>query len=92
MHPVGTATQYMGIDLGGLYILVSQQLLHGADIVAAFQQMRGEGMPQRMTGCHLVDARAFACHLHSPANGRRIDMMPPFTATNRIDGTMIRHE
>ena len=31
------------------HIFVAEKFLHGSNIVAAFEQMRREGMPQRMT-------------------------------------------
>ena len=34
----------MGVDHGGADIAVAQQLLHGADVGARLQQVRGEGM------------------------------------------------
>jgi len=36
------------IDHGGLHVLAPQQFPNRPDIVAAFQQMRGEGMPERV--------------------------------------------
>ena len=41
-HGLGTAVQHVRVDLGGSDILVAQQLLDSPDIVAVFQQMRGE--------------------------------------------------
>lgn len=46
--------QHMGIDLRGGHILVAQQFLHRADIVTGFEQVRGEGMAQRVTGAGLT--------------------------------------
>ena len=41
-HRIPTALQDMGIDHGGLYVVMAQQLLHSADVVTAFQQVRGK--------------------------------------------------
>jgi len=38
----------MGIDHRGFHVLVPQQFLNRPDIVTAFQQMRGEGMAERV--------------------------------------------
>jgi hypothetical protein len=38
----------MGIDHGGLHILMAQQLLHGADIIACFKQVSGKAMAEGM--------------------------------------------
>src|ERR1700704_3652171 len=40
----------MSIDHGGLHILMSEQFLHGPNIVADFQQLRGERVPKGMAG------------------------------------------
>jgi hypothetical protein len=38
------ALQHVRVEHGGTDVLVSQEFLHRADIVAIFQQMCGEGM------------------------------------------------
>ena len=45
----------MRVNFGGFDILMTELLLHGADIRARFQQVRGKGMPQRMTVHVLFD-------------------------------------
>ena len=40
----------MRVDHGGLHVLVPEQFLHGPNIVAGFQQLRGERVPERMAG------------------------------------------
>jgi hypothetical protein len=51
----------MGIDHGGRDLLVTEQLLHRADIIAILQQMRGKTMPERMAGSRLMDTGASDC-------------------------------
>lgn len=46
----------MYVDLRGAHVHVPQQFLYGADIVAGFQQMDGERMPQGVAGRRLDDA------------------------------------
>ena len=41
-------------------VLVAEQLLHRPNVAAVFQQVRGEGMPQRMAGHAFVDACNFS--------------------------------
>ena len=41
-HPLAAMLEYMGVDHGGLDILVSQEFLHRANIIAIFEQMCGE--------------------------------------------------
>jgi hypothetical protein len=39
----------MGIDHGGLHVLMPEQFLHGPNIVSGFQQMRRETVPERIS-------------------------------------------
>src|SRR4030095_11132121 len=45
-----TTIQDMGIDHGGLHVLMPEQFLHGPNIVAGFQQLRSERVPKGMAG------------------------------------------
>jgi hypothetical protein len=36
----------MGIDHGGLHVLMPEQFLYGPNIVASFQQLRGKRVPE----------------------------------------------
>src|SRR5262245_64213809 len=47
----------MGVDHRRLYAAMAEQLLHRADIVARFQEMRREAVTQRVTGGRLAQAR-----------------------------------
>ncbi len=47
-HPASALVQYMRVDHGGTHILVPQQFLHGADVIAVVQQVCGEAMAQGM--------------------------------------------
>src|SRR5258708_32569419 len=48
MHLAQVALREMSVNLGGRDIAVTEHLLHGAQVRAAFEQMRREAMPQRM--------------------------------------------
>jgi hypothetical protein len=39
---------HVGVDLRGRQVAVTQQHLHHAQVGAVVQQVRGEGMPQRV--------------------------------------------
>lgn len=41
-HRAGATAQDMRVDLCGAQVLVSEQLLHGADVLPRFEEMRGE--------------------------------------------------
>src|SRR5271156_3383158 len=53
MHLAQVALREMGVNLRGRDVAVTEHLLHGAQIGAALEQMRGEAMPQRV--------RAYPC-------------------------------
>ena len=48
-HGVASALQYVGVDLGGAQVFVTQLFLHGADIHAPFQQVGGEAVATGIT-------------------------------------------
>ena len=48
-HGFGPSIEDMGIDHGGLHVLMSEQFLHGPNIVAGFQQLCGERVPERIS-------------------------------------------
>jgi hypothetical protein len=45
----------VSVDHGCFDILVTQQLLHGANIVAVFKQVGGKAVPKRMAATLLGD-------------------------------------
>jgi hypothetical protein len=81
-----------GVDHGRLHVRVAQELLDRPDVVAIFEQVRGEGMPQAVTARVLVDAhlphRLFQCPLY----GRLIEMVPSLDPAPGIDGEPRRGE
>jgi len=50
------AIQNVGIDHGGLDILVAEEFLNGSDIVPGFEQVRGKAMPECVTTRGLGEA------------------------------------
>ncbi len=43
----GSPVQDVGVDHCGAYVLVSEELLNGADFVTIFEEMGGIGVPER---------------------------------------------
>ncbi len=43
-HRQATSVEHMGVDHGGFHVRVAEQLLHGANVLACLQKMRGKGM------------------------------------------------
>ena len=48
-HARRPSVEDMGIDHRGLYILVTEKFLDGPNVVTAFEQVRGEGVPECVT-------------------------------------------
>ena len=44
----------MRVNHGGSHVLVAEQLLNSADIIAIFKQIRCEGVTERVAGCMFV--------------------------------------
>ena len=55
-HAARAPVQDVGVDLRGLDVSMAQQLLHGADVIAGFKQVGGEGVAEGMTAGILVDS------------------------------------
>lgn len=56
-HTHGPAIEHVGVDLGGGDVLVPQQFLDGADVVALLQQPRGEAVAEGVCLDRFVDVR-----------------------------------
>src|SRR3546814_10451877 len=82
----------MGVDLRRRHVLVAEQFLHGADVMASFEQMRGERMAQRVAGGRLVDRRQLPRRAHGALQPAVVDMMPPQLPRTRIDRALRREE
>jgi len=54
----------MRVDLRRGHVLVAQQLLHRADVVTRLDQVRREGVPQRVGRGRFVDTGAAHRSLH----------------------------
>jgi hypothetical protein len=82
----GTAAvvQHVSVDHCRLDVAVAQKFLHRSYIVAAFEQMRGEGVPQTMGGRTLIDPRAPARLANLARNGPLVQMMAPSPTGPRI--------
>ncbi len=63
---------------------MAQQLLDRANVVAALQQVSGEGVAERLAGRGLRDSRRSDRVLHRPLDGRFMEVMSPLAARVRI--------
>ena len=67
----------MRVNLGGGDAFVSEHLLHGAEVGAALDEVRGEGVPERVRTHRFVDA--CRCHplLHEHEDHLAGEVRPP---------------
>ena len=49
--PTRSAVQNMGVDHGRLHVVMAQEFLDSTDVVAVFEQMGGEGVPEGVASC-----------------------------------------
>jgi hypothetical protein len=69
-HAPPTSVEHVRVHLRGGHVLVPEQFLHRADVVAGLEQVRGERMPQRVAARRLGDA--------GRAHGPRHRALQPF--------------
>ena len=56
VDPFPSSVQYVGIDHCRLHVLMPEQFLNRADIIAIFQEVRGERVSQRVAAHRLGQA------------------------------------
>jgi len=66
----------MGVDHGGLYITVTQQLLNRTDVGALLQAVCGERMTEAVAGGWLADPRRLHGCAHGALHQARVQVMP----------------
>jgi len=74
----------MGVDHRRLDALVTQQLLHGPDVIAVQEQVGGEGVPQSVTACMLGDACLVLGLVEGPLEISFMQMVPATLSRPRI--------
>jgi hypothetical protein len=87
-RPYSFLPQDMGIDHGGGYILVTEQFLHGANIGAFHEKMRGKGMPQCVRRYPLIDTGLFCSSFHRPLQSTLVHMVAPLYPGLWIDSNI----
>ena len=74
-HGHAAALEDVGVDHGGLDILVAEQVLDGADVVAVLEQVGGEGVAQGVAGDALVDAGQASGAMNGPLQAAGADVV-----------------
>jgi hypothetical protein len=57
LHSQSWPIQHVGVNHRRAHVFVTKEFLHGSNVVAIFQQVGRERMPQRMTTRGLGDSR-----------------------------------
>ena len=80
------ALEDVGVDHGGADVLVAEQFLDGANIVAILEQMGGKGMAKGMATDALLDARFLGGFLDGALKSRFVHVVAAFFAAARVGG------
>jgi len=59
---------------------MAEELVDGADVMAALEQVRGKGVPERMAGYPLVDSSLFRRIGHRALNDGLVQVMASLVA------------
>ena len=76
----------MGVNHGGGDVFVAEEFLDGANIIALFQQVRSETVPERVAVCGLGDSAGPDGVFDGVLEVFLVDMVAAFLAAPRIEG------
>ncbi len=82
----GASVEHVGVDHSGFDVFVPKQFLHGADVVAIFEQGGGEGMPECMGGDTLGNPGLAGGLSNRFLNTGFADVVTALLAATRVDG------
>ncbi len=74
----------VGVDHGGGHVAVAEQFLHGADVIAGFEQVGGEAVAQRVRVRRLVDPGAPRGLFDVALDGLFVDVVAADHAAARV--------
>ena len=90
--PLAALLEYVRINHGRPHVVVAQELLDGADIGPALQQVRRKAMTESMRAHYFDHSRFSGGNLDRFVHHRRIHMMAPNHTRQRIGGHIPRRE
>ena len=76
----------MRVDLRCADVFVTQQFLHGANIIPVLQKMRGEGVTKGVRTDRLANLRKLFCRFDCPLHVGFVQMMAPDDLALRVFG------
>lgn len=74
----------MGVNHGGFHVLVPEKFLNGPDVVAAFQELRGERMPESMASGSFGQAGLLHRAVDRLLDDGFVNVMPSLIARLRV--------
>jgi len=91
-HTSATTIENVCVDHRRLHVVVPQQLLNRPDVAASHQQVRGEGMTQRMATGPLVDPRRHDRRPHRPLHQRLVVVVLEVPARRAVEVAVPRRK
>jgi len=82
----GASVEDVGVDHSSADVLVPQQFLHGADVVAIFQQVGGEGVAEGMGSDVLLDASELSRFADGLLEAALVEVVPAGDPCARVFG------
>jgi hypothetical protein len=76
-HAESASVQHVRVDHRSCHVAVAEQLLDGADVVAALQKVGRERVPKAVAGGGLREVRAERGRAHGPLQNRLVQMVAP---------------
>ena len=78
----------MSVNHRGSDVFVTEQLLNGTDVIAAFKQMCGEAVSESMAACWFSNSGCWVGQFDGVLKVLFRDVMPPEIARARIEGRL----
>src|SRR5450755_788992 len=75
-HAPSPFVEYVGVDHGRSHVGMTQELLHGSDVVPGLQQVSRERVTQHVRRARLVDSRASRGCIHCPPQRLLMQVIP----------------
>jgi hypothetical protein len=91
-HGERSLVEDVGVDHGRLDILMAQQFLYGANVVAGFEQVGSKGVAKGMRCDMLVDLSGVRGAAHGALQDRLIGMVAAHLFAARVDGESVGGE
>ena len=85
VHRAGATIEDVGVDHRRGHVLVAEELLHGADVVAVLQEMGGEGVAEGVAGRRLGDPGEADGGAHGLLEDRLVEVVAAVLASLAVE-------